>query len=198
MRPPGGPSARAPSTQGTLRQGRTGFRHCDPRFGFLWTSPAQPAARWHGDADGPANYFADTPVGAWAEFLRHEGITEAQDLAGVRRALWVVALPDSPLARPALPAELAEGGLACYPACQAEAQRLRAQGARGLQARSAALRPGAAHGWVSTGLGTEAATTARDGWVWVFYGPLQATGWPAVEAGASPAAVLPLVRPLTA
>jgi len=82
---------------------------------FLWQSAAQPEARWHGTGDGPANYFADTPVGAWAEFLRHEEITDPADLAGVRRSLWVVELPDSGYATAALSQRVMTGGLATYP-----------------------------------------------------------------------------------
>ena len=59
------------------------FRHCDRRFPFQWDAASQPAARWHADGEGPAQYLADTPVGAWAEFLRHEGITDEADLSGV-------------------------------------------------------------------------------------------------------------------
>ena len=51
------------------------YRHADPRFPFLWESSEQPPARWHDSNEGPVHYFADTPDGAWAEFLRHEGIT---------------------------------------------------------------------------------------------------------------------------
>ena len=66
------------------------FRHCDRRFPFLWESSAQPGARWHAEGEGPVQYFADTPSGAWAEFLRHEGVREEKDLGGIRRALWAV------------------------------------------------------------------------------------------------------------
>lgn len=66
------------------------FRHCDRRWPFLWEIRDQPAARWHHDGDGPAQHVADTPDGAWAEFVRHEEITEEIDLAGVSRALWSV------------------------------------------------------------------------------------------------------------
>jgi hypothetical protein len=103
---------------------RLGFRHCDHRTPFLWQSDTQPAARWHGEGEGPVNYFADTPVGAWAEFLRHEEITEPADLAGVRRSLWVVELPDGDYATPKLSTRVMTGGLASYTACQAEARRL--------------------------------------------------------------------------
>ena len=70
-----------------------GYRHCDRRFPFLWSDSSQPPARWHSLGEGPANYFADTPVGAWAEFIRHEGITEEADLASVDRSLWAVEIP---------------------------------------------------------------------------------------------------------
>jgi hypothetical protein len=172
---------------------RLGFRHCDHRHPFLWQSDQQPAARWHGADDGPANYFADTPVGAWAEFLRHEEITDEADLAGVRRSLWVVELPDTGYATPRLSARVMTGGLVSYAACQAEARRLRRAGARRLEAPAAALKPGAARGWVASP-DVMPAGTSRDGRVWVLFGPCDALGWPAVVAGSPPAAVLPLVR----
>lgn len=175
---------------------RIGFRHCDPRFGFMWASAAQPAARWHGDGEGPANYFADTPVGAWAEFLRHEGITDEKDLAGVRRSLWVVEIPDSGYAVPDLPIGVLVGGVASYAACQVEAKRLRAEGSNRLQANSAALLPGGARGSVATAAGAMPARTDRDGLVWVLFGSHEVTGWIAVDGGSPPAAVLPLVRAL--
>ena len=175
---------------------RIGFRHVDPRFGFLWIAPDQPAARWHGQGEGPANYFADTPTGAWAEFLRHEGIVDPADLAGVRRSLWAVELPTGRYAAPGIPAEQAEGGLSTYGACQAEARRLRAAGAKRLETRSAALVRGGARGWLSQGAGTEPSSVPRDGWVCVLFGQLDPVGWLAVDGGAPPAAVLELVRPL--
>lgn len=179
----------------------TGYRHCDPRFPFLWQTAQQPAARWHGTDEGPANYFADTPTGAWAEFLRHEGITDAADLAGVRRSLWAVELP--PLsaaqvidaAQAKLPQATLFGNESSYPACQRAARRLRQSGKTWLKAPTAALLPGQARGWTATsGLARESA--ARDGWVWVSYGPCTLVGWPVVQAGQPPAAVLPMVRAL--
>lgn len=177
---------------------RTGYRHCDPRFPFLWHGAGQPAARWHGSGEGPAHYFADTPVGAWAEFLRHEGITDASDLAGVRRSLWAVELPDLDEARcgrPALAARQLFGGLASHAACQAAARALRAAGATEIEVRGAALLPGAARGWQADPL-LRPATAARDGRVWVLYGECAAVGWPVVDGGAPPAAALGLVRAL--
>jgi hypothetical protein len=175
---------------------RIGFRHCDPRFPFLWTSERQPAARWHGDGDGPANYFADTPTGAWAEFLRHEGITDAADLAGVRRSLWAVELPETDWAAPALAEATLHGDESSYPACRREAARLRAQGAERIEAHGAALLPGAAHGWNAGAVGHRPSVTPRDGRVWVVYGVQPLTGWAAVHSGSPPPEVLPLVRHL--
>ena len=55
------------------------FRQTDHRYPFLWESAEQPPGRWHGAGEGPAHYCADTPDGAWAEFLRHEEIGDAAD-----------------------------------------------------------------------------------------------------------------------
>ena len=65
------------------------FRHADPRFPFLWEDSSQPAGRWNMPGQ-LTHYFADTPDGAWAEFLRHEEIFDPEDLLTVRRALWAV------------------------------------------------------------------------------------------------------------
>lgn len=175
---------------------RLGFRHCDPRFGFLWHSAAQPAGRWHGQGDGPANYFADTPTGAWAEFLRHEGITDPEDLAGVQRSLWVVELPEEGYRCPALDETVLLGGEDSYTACRDEARRLRADGAERLEAPSAALLPGGASGQNATPTQLVPAAPGRDGRVFVLFGVAQLRGWLAVDGGAPPRSVLALVRHL--
>ena len=123
------------------------YRHADPRFPFLWESDGQPPARWHGVGEGPVQYFSSTPDAAWAEFLRHEEITDAADVATVTRSLWAIELPEETLVSPDLPDATLVGGTATYPTCRAEASRLRAAGARGLVAPSAALdrRTGSGH-----------------------------------------------------
>ncbi len=145
------------------------FRHADPRFPFLWENSAQPPARWHGRGEGPVQYLADTPDGAWAEFLRHEGITSESELANVRRALWAVEVADDlPSDPPRLAQAVLTGGLASYEECQNEARRLRSRGAKALRAPSAALLPGDARGWkVDGGLhpGSD-----RDGTVFAVFG----------------------------
>ena len=174
-----------------------GYRHVDPRYPFLWESADQPPARWHGAGEGPAHYFADTPDGAWAEFLRHEAITDEGDLAGIRRALWAVEIPETLLddaARPILPARTAHGGLDSYATCQAAARKLRARKPTlsCLVASSAALLPRGASGWcVDGGLSRG---PARDGVVVVLYGRQpRLVGW-SVALGQPDRGILPYVR----
>lgn len=128
----------------------TWFRHADRRVPFLWESAAQPPGRWHAAGTGPVQYASDTPEGAWAEFVRHEGITDPSDLDGVSRSLWAleVEIDEEELGEPELPVRTLRGGVTSYASCQAEAERLRADGASALVAPSAALLPGMACGEV--------------------------------------------------
>lgn len=161
------------------------FRHADARFPFLWEHSDQPVARWNGAGEGPVQYFADTPDGAWAEFLRHEEITSAEDLETVTRVLWVVELPADEYAEPRLARKTLRGGLGTYESCQVEARRLLALGAMGLRAPTAALRIGAAAGWrVDAGLqpGPD-----RDGHTLALFGPRpDVIGWRAAHGRPAP------------
>jgi hypothetical protein len=126
------------------------FRNTDVDVPFFWNSDGQPAGRWHRDGEGPVQYTASTPSAAWAEFLRHHGITDQADLDGITRTLWAIDLPDTePTGSPDLPRATLVGDQSTYPACQAEATRLRATGARRLVAPSAATLDGTASGWRS-------------------------------------------------
>ena len=172
-----------------------GFRHVDSRFPFLWESAYQPRARWHDEGEGPVQYVAETPDGAWAEFLRHEGISDPDDLAGVSRSLWAIEIPRPPRARPDTPADVLGGDESSYPVCRAEARRLRALGERGLTAPSAALLPGTPSGWHTDG-GLRPAT-ARDERVLVLFGTRPGLiGWAACAEGRPRPDVLPRVRHL--
>ena len=126
-----------------------------------------------------------------------KAITDEADLPGIQRALWAVAVPDGPWAQPSLPADQLTGDLASHPACQAEARRLRQQGATRLHAPSAALLPGGASGWQVATDGRQQPGPARDGQVWVLYGDTPGlVGWPVVDAGAPPHGVVGWVRAL--
>ena len=174
----------------------TGFRHADNRYPFLWESDAQPAGRWHADGEGPCQYLADTPDGAWAEFLRHEEITDPADLAGIARSIWAIDVPDLVVDRAhqaAAPDML--GGSESYSSCQDYARDVRASGVTELTAPSAALVPGGAGGQV-TDNGLQEATD-RDGTVWVLFGRRpDLRAWRVLERGAPPARVLTVTRHL--
>lgn len=171
------------------------FRHGDPRLPFLWEDDSQPAGRWHGDGEGPAQYFADTPDGAWAEFLRHEEIRDPEDLATIRRTLWAVEIDDADGTRPELPEGTLVGGDESHVACREEARRLRARGCHRLEAPSAALLPGAAGGHrVAGGL---RAGPRREGRTIVLYGRRpRLVGWRATHRGAPGIDLLGRVRHL--
>ncbi len=172
------------------------YRHADPRFPFLWESADQPPARWHGAGEGPVQYLADTPDGAWAEFVRHEGITEESELMNVRRALWAVEVPDElHVATPQIPHAVLTGGLATYEGCRGESRRLRENGATALRTPSAALLPGGARGWKVQG-GVRPAVE-RDGTVFAIFGPRpDFIGWMAAFAARPRTDLLARVRHL--
>jgi RES domain len=171
------------------------FRSVDRRWSFLWEDASQPAARWHDTGEGPVHYLAETPDGAWAEFLRHEEIDDPAELAGVRRNLWAVEVrDDEPFERADLPDDTVRGGLETYAACCAESQSLRARGASALQAPSAALVGGGARG--QHVLGGLAEAEDRDGHVLVLFGLRpDLRGWLCAEGRPSDRLVA-LVRPL--
>lgn len=172
------------------------FRHTDTRFPFLWEGAAQPAARWHDDGDGAVHYLSDTPDGAWAEFLRHEEITDPEDVATIRRALWAIEIPDGPYAEPRLPVNTLTGGRRTYPACRAEARRLRDAGAAGIVAVAAALPPGEARGWrVHGGL---VPGPSRDAHTIALFGRrTDLVGWAAAAEGRPRPDLVSRVRPLS-
>src|ERR1700688_4039229 len=117
------------------------FRQVDARYPFLWEDASQPAGRWHGEGEGPAHYFADTPDGAWAEFLRHEDIDDPADLKTIRRHMWAVEIGDPPGEPVDLPLDVLTGGPGPYTRCRQHARALRATGVSRLAATSAALTP---------------------------------------------------------
>lgn len=169
------------------------FRNCDRRFPFLWESSNQPAARWNRADDGPVQYLADTPDGAWAEFLRHEEIVDEADLIGVSRALWAIEVDTDDLDTPDLPFETLTGDPSTYPRCQAEARRLRDSGSPGITAPSAALTTGSAGGYRVDGGFQDG--PRRDGCVHVLFGARpNAVGWAVVIKGHPPAEILDRVR----
>lgn len=174
------------------------FRSSDRRYPFLWETRDQPPARWHDSGEGPVQYLASTPDGAWAEFLRREEITEVVDLGGIARALWAVEVHegDEVLAEPDLPDAVLTGGPTSYQPCRDEAKRLRDEGATALQAPSAALLSGSARGQRVAGGLVEGQDTG--GRVFVLFGARpDARGWLCVSQGRPTERLLGLVRQFT-
>jgi hypothetical protein len=173
------------------------FRHADSRFPFLWETADQPPARWHGPGEGPVHYFAETADAAWAEFLRHEGITDPDDLAGVARSLWAISVPAPPRLRPILPSAALTGGVSSYEACRVEARRLRARGVRGITAPSAAVDPATPSGFRTRG-GLRPGPRRRERVIVLFGARTDLIGWSACAEGRPRDDLLKRVRPLTA
>lgn len=173
------------------------FRNTDIDVPFFWDNDRQPAARWHEDGGGPAQYTSSTPDASWAEFLRHHGITHADDLAGIERTMWAVEIPDAePTGVPALTIEALIGGLGSYPDCREEAARLRARGFTRLFAVSAAVISGTPSGWMSTDVLLPAPT--RDEKTIVLFGARpDLVGWVSATLGRPDPSVLDRVRHLT-
>ena len=169
------------------------FRQVDRRYPFLWEDASQPAGRWHGEGEGPAHYFADTPDGAWAEFLRHEEIDDPADLATIRRQMWAVEIGDRPDREVDLPQHVLKGGVDTYPRCQQKARALRAKGIDRLAAPSAALIAGGARA-LRVRDGVQPADP-HDGVVIVIFGmPDELLGWPAAVDARPPDDLLPRVH----
>ncbi len=171
------------------------FRHGDPRYPFLWEDGTrQPPCRWKGPGlTEPVNCFADTPDGAWAELLRHEEITDPDDLKGIARDIWAVEIAAPPAAKPSLSHAELTGDESAYPTCQAEAERLVRGGTKEFTSPSAALIPEGARGWcVRRGL---APGPDRDGEVAVLIGRRpNLVGWRATRRGRPGRDLLPRVN----
>ncbi len=161
------------------------FRVCDRRFPFLWAVPDQPPARWHDAGQGPCHYLATTAKGAWAEVVRHEHITELDDLLDLELSLWSVEAP-APAVAPALPHDVLTGNETFYPACRAEARRLRAAGAIGLRAPSAAVVSGQAEQFGVDTSGACVVGTAATETVVLFGPPHGLGGMPLAEGHPDP------------
>lgn len=172
------------------------FRNTDVDVPFFWDTDRQPAGRWHARGAGPVQYTSSTPSAAWAEFLRHAGITDPADLAGIERAMWAIEIPDDePTASPVLPVGALRGDRRSYHACRAEAARLRRRGVTRIVALSAAVEPGTSSGWVSAPDLVPA--RPRDETTIVLIGPRpDLVGWPAARPGRPEAELLDRVHHL--
>jgi hypothetical protein len=105
---------------------------------------ARRTAAGTGSGDQPAHYLASTPTVAWAEWIRHQEITDPGDLAGVAAALWAVLIPQAWGRGDLEPVAMyLDQVLDTSPEAQdarlALVEQLKQQGAQGLLAPTAAL-----------------------------------------------------------
>jgi hypothetical protein len=115
----------------------------------LWTRPNTSALRWNRSRQDPTQYLSLTPEGSWAELIRAERLRTLEELRLVDMPMWVLKIRETNLADYSTfeKAQAARFPFAAlvdedYERCQAEAERLRERGFRGVLAPSAAM-PGA-------------------------------------------------------
>lgn len=110
----------------------------------LWARPNSELGRWHRAATIATQYLSLSVDDSWAELVRWERLRTPEELQLVRMPMWVLLIRESRLADYStfekadaagfLPDALVDDD---YTRCQAEADRLRQEGFRGVLAPSA-------------------------------------------------------------
>jgi hypothetical protein len=115
----------------------------------LWTRPNTSALRWNRARREATQYMSLSPDGSWAELIRAERLRTPHELTLVSMPMWMLRVRETNIADYSTFEKAQTAGLAPevlieedYERCEAEADRLRAEGFRGVLAPSAAL-PGA-------------------------------------------------------
>jgi hypothetical protein len=115
----------------------------------LWTRPNTSPLRWNRARQDSTQYLSLTTEGSWAELIRAERLRTANELRFVSMPMWVLRVRETNLADYSTFERAQAAGFPPeaivdedYERCQNEAERLRANGFRGVLAPSAAL-PGA-------------------------------------------------------
>lgn len=112
----------------------------------LWARANTQDGRWHVARVSPTQYFGVTPDACWADLIRHENLRTEHELAMVRMQLWVLQLSEQRIADYSAFEKAEAAGFPPdalidddWGRCQAEGDRLRSLGYRGVLAPSAAL-----------------------------------------------------------
>jgi hypothetical protein len=115
----------------------------------LWTRPNTSALRWNRARQEPTQYMSLSAEGSWAELIRTERLRTVDELGLVSMPIWVLKVRETNIADYSTFEQAQAAGFPPqalidedYKRCEAEADRLRANGFRGVLAPSAAL-PGA-------------------------------------------------------
>lgn len=112
----------------------------------LWTRPNTSPLRWNRARQEPTQYMSLSPEGSWAELIRAERLRTPRELSLVSMPMWILKVRETNLAdystfERARAAGFPPQALVAedYERCEAEADRLRENGFRGVLAPSAAL-----------------------------------------------------------
>lgn len=112
----------------------------------LWARANTLDGRWHVARRSPTQYFGITPDACWADLIRHENLRTGPELALVRMPLWVLQLSEQRIGDYRTFEKAEAAGFPPdalidddWERCQAEGERLRQLGYRGVMAPSAAL-----------------------------------------------------------
>jgi RES domain-containing protein len=115
----------------------------------LWARANTLDGRWHAARASPTQYFGLSSDACWADLIRHENLRTEPEVSMVRMPLWALKLSEERIADYSTFEKAERAGFAPdalidddWERCQAEAERLRGLGYRGVMAPSAAL-PGA-------------------------------------------------------
>jgi hypothetical protein len=115
----------------------------------LWTRPNTSSLRWSRARQDPTQYMSLSPDGSWAELIRSERLRTTDELSLVSMPMWVLRVCETNLADYSTFEKARAAGFPPqalvdedYERCEAEADRLREGGFRGVLTPSAAL-PGA-------------------------------------------------------
>ncbi len=112
----------------------------------LWVRANTEPGRWHFARTEPTQYLCLSPDGCWADLIRHENLRSEIDVALVRMPLWVLKINEERIAdyrsfEKAEAAGFPPDALIDedWERCQAEAERLKDLGFRGVLSPAAAL-----------------------------------------------------------
>lgn len=112
----------------------------------LWARPNTASGRWHLARTEPTQYLCLSPDGCWANLIRQENLRTELDVALIRMPLWVLKINEERIADYSTFEKAEAAGFPPdalidedWERCQAEAQRLKDLGFRGVLSPAAAL-----------------------------------------------------------
>lgn len=112
----------------------------------LWVRPNTENGRWHMARTQPTQYLCLSPDGCWADLIRQEDLRTEIDVALIRMLLWVLKIDEERIADYRTFEKAEAAGFPPdalidedWERCQAEAERLKDLGFRGVLSPAAAL-----------------------------------------------------------